>query len=231
MILSIETSTTVCSVALHRGQNLVAYLEYRMEKSHSSLLAVLIDEILRNTGVKIPDLEGVAVSAGPGSYTGLRIGVASAKGICYAADKPLLAVSTLQAMALEVQRNCSPLLAENTLLCPMLDARRMEVYCALYNRQMQEVMAVTPKIIDEQAFAEEIKGHTLLLFGNGSVKCRTVLQNSAFSYLEGIVPSAKTTGLLAAEKLAAKEFEDLAWFEPFYLKKFQGTKPKKHKAL
>ncbi|MEH0153861.1 tRNA (adenosine(37)-N6)-threonylcarbamoyltransferase complex dimerization subunit type 1 TsaB [Limibacter armeniacum] len=224
MILSIDTSTTVCSVALHQTDGtLVAFYELHVEQSHAEYLNQLIANVMGNAGVKNTDLKAVAISEGPGSYTGLRIGTAAAKGFCYTLEIPLIAVSTLKSMAKEI----APYYKEGILLCPMIDARRMEVYTALYDTALNETEKVHPKVMDETSFKEELDKQPIVFFGNGADKCKEVLAHENSTFLDGIVPSAKHVGTLAAEKFAKEEFEDVAYFEPFYLKEFRMTKPKK----
>lgn len=224
MILSIDTSTTVCSVALHNLEGtLVSFYELHVEHSHSSYLNKMIENLLENTGLTFKDLKAVAISEGPGSYTGLRIGTASAKGFCYTLDIPLIAVSTLQSMAKEVsQYNTS-----SALLCPMIDARRMEVYTALYNQQLETVEAIHPKVIDETSFKDTLENQQVIFFGNGMDKCKETLQTTNSFFVAEIVPSAKHVGTLAIEKFKKEDFADVAYFEPFYLKEFRMNKSKK----
>lgn len=193
------------------------------------MLTSLIDNVVRQAGYALNDLDGVAVAKGPGSYTGLRIGVSTAKGLCFSLDKPLVAVNTLQAMAAQVQQFIPNLPGGMPYqLCPMIDARRMEVYCALYDHEGNEVMPTTAKIIDEQSFASELDKQPILFFGDGSAKCRPFLgeHRHAFFYEGLIVPSARTVGTIGAYLFAAADFEDIANFEPFYLKDFMTTTPK-----
>lgn len=227
LILSLETSSPVCSVALHRLDDgrLVGQSELRLEKSHSTHLSVLIEQLLDNTLHTLQDVAAVAVSDGPGSYTGLRIGAAAAKGLCYALDIPLIAVSTLAALARQVAAVTVP--ADDLLLCPMLDARRMEVYTALYRPDGPEVLAPMPLILDETALSEQIAHHRLLCFGNGAAKFQPLVQDQAsVGFLAGIEPSAVAVGTLAVEAYGRAEFRDVAYYEPFYLKEVYTTTPK-----
>ena len=225
LILSIDTSTTVCSVALHQDGALLAHYELLAEKSSSGMLTTLISQVVQHTGHTLNELDAVAVAKGPGSYTGLRIGVSTAKGLCFALDKPLLAINTLQAMTDQVRAFYSP----DHLLCPMIDARRMEVYCAIYDQEGREVQSTQALVIDGDSFAVWLEKQPVVFFGNGAAKCRTVLgahPNAIFpDHL--IHPSARTVGPLAQDAYQRGEFEDVALFEPFYLKDFMGTKPKK----
>ncbi|MCB2378930.1 tRNA (adenosine(37)-N6)-threonylcarbamoyltransferase complex dimerization subunit type 1 TsaB [Hymenobacter sp. BT635] len=224
LILSLETSSPVCSVALHRDGQLLGQSELRLEKSHSSHLGLLIQQLLDNTGATLKDLAAVAVSDGPGSYTGLRIGGAAAKGLCFALDIPLIAVSTLQALAHQVAAYTAR--AEEMLFCPMLDARRMEVYSALYTREGREVLAPAPLILDSDTLAEQLAHHRLLFFGNGAAKFAPLLQTPNAGFLAGIEPSAIAVGALAQLAFERQEFRDVAYYEPFYLKEVHTTTPK-----
>ena len=224
LILSLETSTNVCSVALTREGDTVATEKLFVEKSHSNLLTVVIDSLLGQVGIEKQELSAIAVSKGPGSYTGLRIGVSTAKGLCYALDKPLIAVNTLQAMAREIL----PYNTHQAYLCPMLDARRMEVYTALYDASLKELMPTQAMILDESSFAETLAENNVLFFGNGSDKFRALVESNANAYfISGHSPSALAVGQLASEAYQKQRFEDVAYFEPFYLKDFVATKPKK----
>jgi tRNA threonylcarbamoyladenosine biosynthesis protein TsaB len=236
VILSIDTSTTGCSVALHNGHKLLACYELFTERTSSSLLTTLINNVVQHVGHQLADLDAIAVAKGPGSYTGLRIAVATAKGLCFALDKPLLAINTLQAMTEQIRHysslerqpglapywNASPV---SLLFCPMIDARRMEVYCALYDAEGVELMPTTAKVIDDQSFASELERGAVLFFGDGAAKCRPMLsQHPNACFLEPpIHPSARTVGVLAYAAFLDGRFEDVATFEPFYLKEFMST--------
>jgi tRNA threonylcarbamoyladenosine biosynthesis protein TsaB len=221
-ILSIETSTNVCSVALHQQGKLIAIKEHHSSQSHSRLLAVFIQNILKEAEIPTEQIDAVAVSMGPGSYTGLRIGVASAKGLCYALSKPLIAINTLKAMAKQVQGIINE---SSALLCPMIDARRMEVYCLLQDSNQQDIMNTTAKIIDELSFKNYLDKSKVIFFGNGAAKCKSVIKHPNAIFLGNIHTTAITIGDLAIAKLNAQNFEDVAYFEPFYLKDFRVIKP------
>lgn len=225
LILNIETSTTVCSVALAKDGELVALKESFEERSHATLLTVFIDEIFKENKIQASNLDAVAVSEGPGSYTGLRIGVSTAKGIAYGAGIPLLAVGTLESMANGYLQQKS--VAENTLLVPMLDARRLEVYTAIWNTKMENKMKVQPMVIDENSLKEQADKQALVLFGTGAEKCKPILCGENFSIDTEYTISAKDMIALAEKKFEAGTFEDVAYFEPFYLKEFMATIPKK----
>lgn len=189
--------------------------------NHAALLSSFIEEALKTTGKK-PD--AVAVSSGPGSYTGLRIGVSTAKGLCYGWGIPLIAVSTLETMASQALKA----IADNSkaLFCPMIDARRMEVYSAFYNAKGEPVEGVSANIITETSFSETLEKQPVYFFGNGAAKCKTVLTHSNALFLENIVPLATDMIQLAERAFKNKQFVDVAYFEPFYLKEFQVTTPK-----
>jgi len=223
VILSIETATTVCSIALHREGKLLAEQTLYMEQSHSGLLAPSIKSLISYCSLTMSDLDAVAISKGPGSYTGLRIGVSTAKGICDAINRPLIAINTLEAMAYGVSKYVK---AENNLLCPMIDARRMEVYYLLINANQKIIKPTEPLIVDANSFSKELKGFNITFFGNGSDKCKPVIQNPNANFIDNIKPSAASVGYLATRSYEKKEFEDVAYFDPFYLKDFRVTKPK-----
>jgi len=223
-ILSIETSTTVCSVAITVDGQTLASQKLFLEKSHSTLLTVLIEQVVKQTKLKLSELDAVAVSKGPGSYTGLRIGVSTVKGLCYALDKPLIGVNTLLSLANEVNQD-NP---EGALLCPMIDARRMEVYTALYDSNLSEIQPTSAKILDKSSFHETLLSKKVLFFGNGAEKFSPLKEESPNAlFLENITPSGWSVGLLAHESFLKNDFEDVAYFDPFYLKDFVATKPKK----
>lgn len=224
LILSIETSTTDCSVAITDKEKVVVYEKLFLEKSHANLLTVAIESVASHAHIKLETLDAIAVSKGPGSYTGLRIGVSTAKGLCYALDKPLIAINTLKAMASEVNQ----FNIKKFDLCPMIDARRMEVYTALYNADMKELKVTSAKVLDESSFDETLACSNVLFFGNGSNKFQDLIQgNSGAHFIDDISPSADAVGKLAFESFKIDDFEDVAYFEPYYLKDFMATTPKK----
>ncbi|AFK01704.1 universal protein YeaZ [Emticicia oligotrophica DSM 17448] len=231
IILSIETSTKGCSAAIHQDGKLLSISEIYNEKSSSGMLTTLIQHVVKTAGLTYESLDAIAVAKGPGSYTGLRIGVSTAKGLCYTLDKPLISVNTLEAMAYAIS-DFRILNEESTsfdLLCPMLDARRMEVYCAIYNAYTQEQVEETQaKIIDENSFNEILQKKKVLFFGDGASKCRSTLgQNPNALFLETTLnPSAKSVGILATNVFERGQFENVADFEPFYLKEFMATTAK-----
>ncbi len=214
-------------MALHRVTDgtLLGQTELRLDKSHSTHLTVLIEQLIANTGHRLADLSAVAVSDGPGSYTGLRIGAAAAKGLCFALDIPLLAVSTLAALAAQVAAAQPQPAAWR--YCPLLDARRQEVYTALYAADGQELLAPHNLILGPDALAEHLTGPPLLCFGSGAAKFQAVRPaTAAVAFLPGVQPSAVAVGALALEMHRRQQFQDVAYYEPFYLKEVYTTTPK-----
>ncbi|MEZ0542053.1 tRNA (adenosine(37)-N6)-threonylcarbamoyltransferase complex dimerization subunit type 1 TsaB [Fibrella arboris] len=234
MILSLDTSTTVCSVALHQlDGTLLGCYELFTERTASSRLTTLVQEVVAHTGHALAAVSAIAVAKGPGSYTGLRIGVSTAKGLCMALDKPLIGINTLAAMTEQVrpfyQPGKSTASADRlgTLFCPMIDARRMEVYCAFYDQNGGEVRATSATVLDEASFADLLDSHRVVFFGDGAAKAQPALThaNAHFPPVQ-VRPSARTVGTLAAKAYVAGDFEDLVTFEPYYLKEFMTTTPK-----
>jgi tRNA threonylcarbamoyladenosine biosynthesis protein TsaB len=219
-ILNIETATKNCSVALAKDGKTILCKEIAEEGySHAERLHVFIEEIIKETGITLQDLSAIAVSQGPGSYTGLRIGVSAAKGLCYALDIPLIAVDTLQALAAQVT-------ISSGLIIPMIDARRMEVYSAIFSPTLEKKREVLAQIIDDNSF-EDIQ-ETLYFIGDCADKCKTVLTKENHVFLEEIVyPSAKEMSALSFEKFKISDTVDVAYFEPYYLKDFMITAQKK----
>ncbi len=219
-ILNIETATKNCSVALAKGGKTIVYKEIAEEGySHAERLHVFIEEIIKEAGITFQDLSAVAVSQGPGSYTGLRIGVSAAKGLCFALDIPLIAVDTLQVLA-------SQAAVSDGLIVPMLDARRMEVYSAIFNSNFDKIRAVEAEIITEDSFLDFQE--KLYFVGDCAEKCKAVLTKENFVFLEEIkYPSAKEMSFLSFEKHKKNDTVDVAYFEPYYLKDFMITTSKK----
>ncbi len=230
-ILNIETATEVCSVNLARDGEVLFERESSSGLDHSRLLTVFIDEIFGEFNFQPGKLDAVAVSKGPGSYTGLRIGVSVAKGLCYGLEIPLIAVETTEAMGKFAAFNREKYLpgvtdADKALFCPMIDARRMEVYTALFSAQGEKMEPVSAKIIDENSFAEYLEHHSVLFFGNGAKKCKNAITHPNAVFGEPQKASARFMTRLSENKFKAGDFEDLAYFEPFYLKNFIATVPK-----
>ena len=228
-ILCLESSTEVCSVAFVEDGVVVDFREDRKGLNHAKLLTVFIDDLLKSNCLKAGDLSALAVSEGPGSYTGLRIGVSAAKGICYAVEIPLIAISPLEAMANHLIKNTSKYglsINPNELIVPMIDARRMEVYAAIYNHRGGVVRKVDALIIDRDTFATELAQAKVYFVGNGTEKCKTVIDHENAVFIDGIVASALNMADLAQKRFDAQQFVDVAYFEPFYLKNFIATTPK-----
>jgi tRNA threonylcarbamoyladenosine biosynthesis protein TsaB len=202
------------------------YHEEELEgPQHAQVIGGMVDEAISFTDSHAIPFDAVAVSSGPGSYTGLRIGASIAKGVCYGRNLRLIAIPTLELMCVPVLLGHEEL-PDDALLCPMIDARRMEVYTALYDRALKPIMETSAMIIDPDAFAEELNQHPIYFFGNGSDKCREVITHSNAHFVSGIKPLAKWMGPLAEKKHVRGEFEDVAYFEPFYLKEFIAKKSK-----
>ena len=204
---------------------MLALRESRGDHSHSSLLTVYVDEVIKEAGITLKDLDAVTVSKGPGSYTGLRIGVSAAKGFCYAMDIPLIAVSTLISMTAGII-NTAEFADDDFLFCPMLDARRMEVYCAVYNNKLEVIKDTAAEIIDASCFSEQLAKNKMVFFGDGADKCKGPLQSNPNAiFMNDVFPTAKNMIALALNKFMQKQFEDVVYFEPFYLKEFIAGKP------
>jgi tRNA threonylcarbamoyladenosine biosynthesis protein TsaB len=222
LILNIETSTTVCSVSISKDGNLIDIREQNDGYSHSEVLSPFIDDLLKSNNLAVKNLDAIAISKGPGSYTGLRIGTSTAKGLCYALDIPLIAVSTLKSMAKNTAHNYP----EIDVFAPMIDARRMEVYTALFDKDNNQIEDVYAKIIDEGSFKELLKGKKILFFGDGANKCVDVIESkNAFFDLNALASSAGMAPI-AENYFNENKFVDLAYFEPFYLKDFIAGVPK-----
>lgn len=229
LILCIETGTNICSVGIARDGELVSLRESVEGRDHAKHVGVFVDELLRETGVTPDELDAVAVGMGPGSYTGLRIGVSFAKGLCYGLQIPLIAVGSLDALTeVAIEDNEAGILAveawDDAVLCPMVDARRMEVYTRLYNTMGDPLSEVSAEVVDEQTFADVRRDKQLVIFGNGASKCREVLSDA--TYID-VAPSARGLARLAEQRLQAGQIEDIAYFEPFYLKDFVVIPSKK----
>ncbi len=228
LLLSLETSTQCCSAALHDHGILIASEMIETPRSAASQLAVMIERVFQTTNRKPQELKGVIVAAGPGSYTGLRIGVATAKGLCYALNIPIISVNTLELLAyqfLGMDSRKKEIHNNKAILCPMLDARRMEVYCALLDRDLTYVEQVQAKVIDEESFRVKLESNPMLFFGEGADKCKDIIKHPNAHFFSGIVPLASSLGVIGYKKWKEGEHEDLILFEPFYLKDFLIKKP------
>ena len=224
LILSIETGTDICSVALANDGELMALRESDEGRDHAKKVALFVDELLRETGVQPSDIDAIAVGKGPGSYTGLRIGVSFAKGMCYALDIPLIAIGSLDALAEVAREDFDAGILDieeedwaQAKLCPMVDARRMEVYAQVFNVEGEAQSDVVAEVVTEESFNEWRSKGKFVIFGNGAKKCAEILPDAI---IEDVVPSARGIVRLAEEAFNAGKFEDLAYFEPFYLKDF-----------
>lgn len=214
-ILCIETSTTCCSAAICKDGVAIASRENLSGANHASELPVFIEQLLAEAQTNAWTINAIALSQGPGSYTGLRIGTSIAKGICYGMNIPLISVDTLQILCAAVVEE----IPADALLCPMLDARRMEVYTAIYTTSLEPQSEVIAKVIDQQSFAEELFNKNIFFFGNGAEKCQSVITSANAHFVTGILPQAKHMGRLA-EKAVALDIKQMAYYEPFYLKDF-----------
>ncbi len=244
MILCLETSTAVCSVALVKDGKVIALRESLDGQNHAEKITIFIDEVMKEANVSYRDLDAVATSMGPGSYTGLRIGVSTAKGLCYAMEKPLIAVDTLAAMAYgfkdykttrlqdykevaETQSSEFKVQSSESILCPMIDARRMEVYSAFFNDKMERVSETNAIIIDENSFMDVKQNNHLYLFGDGADKLASLFENDEnITVVEKFHCSAAYMAELADKAFKNNDFVDTAYFEPFYLKNFVPGMPK-----
>jgi len=220
-ILALETTTKNCSVALFENEKLLYLKEEKSDGySHAEQLTFFIEELIKTAHFSLKDINAIAVSKGPGSYTGLRIGTSTAKGLCYSLGIPLLAISTLKAMAFGMSES-----KKSAIYCPMIDARRMEVFSALFDENNNEVRGVQADVVDEQTYAKFLVNE-VLFFGDGALKCKEIISHKNAQFIEGIYPSAKHLGILANAKFENKDFEDVAYFEPYYLKDFVAGKKK-----
>lgn len=223
IILNLETATTNCSVSISKNGKLLVLKEYNSEGySHSEKLHVFIKEAIEEASLRMSDISAIAVSKGPGSYTGLRIGVSAAKGLCFSLDIPLISIPTLESMAHQFKTE------KDVLLIPVLDARRMEVYSCVFDEDYKEIRETRAEIIDENSFREYVAHSKVILLGSGAEKCKELLTNSNFSFGTDVVPSSKEMVALSYEKFENSDFENVAYFEPYYLKDFmiQKKKPK-----
>lgn len=220
-ILNIETSTTNCSVSLsYKGETLVLKEDYGNGYSHAEKLHVYVDEVLKEAKISTLQLDAIAVSKGPGSYTGLRIGVSAAKGLAFALNIPLISVSTLEALAHQVK-------ADSGLIVPMLDARRLEVYSAIFDTQFNSIRAIEAQVLDETSFHSYLSENKVYFIGDGVAKTKALLDNNNAVFIENKLPSADQMSALSFNKYKKSDTEDVAYFEPYYLKDFVAIKSKK----
>ncbi len=219
----IETATTVCSVALACNDKVLSIRESQIKNSHATKVTVFAKEVLKEAGISFNSIDAIAVSKGPGSYTGLRIGVSTAKGFAFALDKPLISVNTLKSLATAMIEHCQQQnkYTEEVLFCPMIDARRMEVYSAVYNVNLEEIRKTEAVVVDESSFADLLQNHKIIFAGDGANKCKSVFdKNRNVVFDEETLLSAIFMTHLAQEKFLHHNFEDVVYFEPFYLKDF-----------
>ncbi|MBT8270921.1 MAG: tRNA (adenosine(37)-N6)-threonylcarbamoyltransferase complex dimerization subunit type 1 TsaB [Bacteroidia bacterium] len=220
LILQLETSTTNCSVSLSsEGETLVFKEDYGARYSHAERLHVYIDDVMNEAGLPLNALQAVAISKGPGSYTGLRIGISAAKGLCYALDIPLISIPTLESLASQVRK-------DSGFIIPMIDARRMEAYTCIFTSEIEKVRDTRAEILDQDSYADYLEKGDVHFIGNAVEKASEVISHHNANFIKDKLPSAKDMSRLAWRKYKAKEFEDIAYFEPFYLKDFIVSKPK-----
>ena len=219
-ILNIETATTNCSVSLSKeGEILVLKEDYNSNYSHAESLHLFIDAVFKEAHLQPHEIDAIAVSRGPGSYTGLRIGVSAAKGLCFSLDKPLISVDTLGSLAHQVT-------IDSGCIVPMLDARRMEVYAAVYDRHYKQIRTIEAQVVDAHSFNEFLEEGKVYFIGNGVDKTKQIISHPNAVFIENKLPSASEMGKLADSKYKKSDLENVAYFEPFYLKDFIGTKAK-----
>ena len=215
LLLALETATRNCSVALFENENQLQLKEYVSDRySHSEQLVLFIEQVLKEANISIDKLDAIALGKGPGSYTGLRIGTSTAKGLCYSLEIPLVSISTLRAMAFGVTKD-----EDYKFYCPMIDARRMEVFASIYDIFNQEVREIRAEVVDEYTYSNFLE-KKVLFFGDGASKCQLIINNENAFFLDNIFPSAKDIGQLAFKKFRNKDFENIAYYEPYYLKDF-----------
>ncbi len=220
ILLNIETSTTNCSVSLSKeGETFVLKEDYNNNYSHAERLHVYIDDILKQAKISLSDLDAISISKGPGSYTGLRIGVSAAKGLCYALDKPLISIATLEALAHQVK-------IKDGVIVSMLDARRMEVYSAIFNSEYKQIRDTQAQVLDKNSFAEYLEKGKVYFIGNGVEKTKALITHPNAVFVDNKLPSANEMCKLAYDKYKKNDTEDVAYFEPYYLKDFIALKPK-----
>lgn len=230
MIICLETATNLCSVALCDSAGVISLKESNETKSHAALLTVFIEEILKDNGIRAADLDAVAVSKGPGSYTGLRIGVSVAKGIAYGASIPLIGIETTLSMFFGIKgsKYFNPESDINTIFCPMLDARRMEVYYAIFDSEGNSLKDISAEIIDGDTFSHIPESQKIIFFGDGAIKCKEVINRKNSLFATDFMISASYMHKPVSKAFNDSAFEDVAYFEPLYLKDFITSKPRKN---
>lgn len=223
IILNIETATKNCSVSIAKNGQILSLKELNNGNySHAEVLHPFIVDVLSAANLSTKAIDAVAVSKGPGSYTGLRIGVSAAKGLCFAFDKPLISIDTLTALSHAID-------IDKGIIIPMIDARRMEVYAAVYNQEHEQIREIKAEIIDENSFASYLENHKVYFLGDGSLKCKTIINHKNAIFVDDKFPSAKQMAILSYNKYKKSDIENVAYFEPFYLKDFVVIPEKKKK--
>jgi tRNA threonylcarbamoyladenosine biosynthesis protein TsaB len=222
LILNIDTATEHASVCLSKDGNLLALEESTSQKEHASFIQPAIEKLLKTAGCQLCDVDAVAVSNGPGSYTGLRVGLSSAKGLCYALNRPLILISTLEIIASAAVEYSQPSIITEAFICPMIDARRMEVFTATYDYTLTQISPPAAMILDEKSFSEQLKDHHMIFCGSGAAKFENVIQNpnAIFSHIKH---DARHMQTIAQKKYLSQSFADIAYSEPFYLKEFYNV--------
>ncbi len=213
-ILNIETATKNCSVSIATNGEIVALKEFNDGNySHAEVLHSFILDVVKEAKIALNSIDAIAVSKGPGSYTGLRIGVSAAKGLCFSLEKPLISIETLTSLS-------KAICIDEGVIVAMLDARRMEVYSAVFNKDQKEIREIKAEIIDENSFSEYLNHQKVYFLGDGAMKCKEIIIHKNAIFMDAIFPSAKEMGVLSFEKYKKSDFENVAYFEPFYLKDF-----------
>jgi len=227
LILNLETATQICSVVLSKDGAILAKRELNEKNVHAEVLTPFIEEVIAEAGLKLQDLDAIAVSKGPGSYTGLRISVSTAKGLCYSLDKPLISVGTIESLAHYAIQKLVNSVSPNHIIYPMIDARRMEVYTAAFSSNLEQLSDVAPLILEEDSFSKLNQDQKLIFIGDGSPKTKELFSNNAqIEIHDDINCSAEGMVKIAEDKFKSQDFEDVAYFEPFYLKEFVAGIPK-----
>jgi tRNA threonylcarbamoyladenosine biosynthesis protein TsaB len=228
LLLHIDTAVENGSVCISKNGGLISIAENKNQKDHAAWIQPAIQLLMKDSGHHLKELDAIAVSNGPGSYTGLRVGLATAKGICFAINKPLITLSTLEVMTCAAIENIPNyrLPTTNFLYCPLIDARRMEVFTAIYDKALNPILTPHARIVDENSFAEQLAGNNIIFFGNGVVKCKPIIQSSN-ALFETVEHNASAMVGLAEKKMATAAFANLAYAEPFYIKDFHTVQPKK----
>jgi tRNA threonylcarbamoyladenosine biosynthesis protein TsaB len=228
VILNIDTATGTAQVNFAKDGIVLNALSNDLQKDHAAFLQIAVEELVAKTGIQLKDIDAVAVTYGPGSYTGLRVGLASAKGLCYALKKPLITINTLEALTVSVQETLQNNSANEALLfCPMIDARRMEVFTAIYNKPLKLFLQPCAMVLDERSFNKELENGSILFFGSGALKWKNICTHLSASFADISGVSAPGIAALSYRYFLQKEFAELAYSEPLYLKEFQDFPPKK----